>query len=94
MLKAVEQQTDGSIRLSTGTLYGIIGRLPADGLIAERTTRVQLTRSPGASDAKRREVGNGPLQQPAEIDNGCLRAVSDADHERQRALRILGDRQK
>ncbi len=39
LLKAVELQTDGAIRLSTGTLYGIIGRLLADDVIAERTTR-------------------------------------------------------
>ena len=32
LLKAVELQTDGSIRLSTGTLYGLIRRLLADGL--------------------------------------------------------------
>jgi DNA-binding PadR family transcriptional regulator len=39
LLRAVEQQTDGRIRLSTGTLYGIINRLLADEVIAERTTR-------------------------------------------------------
>jgi DNA-binding PadR family transcriptional regulator len=35
MLKDVEQLTDGGVRLSTGTLYGIIKRLLADGLIRE-----------------------------------------------------------
>jgi len=35
ILKDVEQLTDGSVRLSTGTLYGIIKRLLADGLIRE-----------------------------------------------------------
>lgn len=39
LLKAVEGQTSGSIRLSTGTLYGIIRRLLADDVIGERTTR-------------------------------------------------------
>ena len=39
LLKAVELQTDGSIRLSTGTLYGLIRRLLDDGIITERTTR-------------------------------------------------------
>jgi DNA-binding PadR family transcriptional regulator len=39
LLKAVEAQTEGRVRLSTGTLYGIINRLLADGSIADRTAR-------------------------------------------------------
>jgi DNA-binding PadR family transcriptional regulator len=39
LLKDVERQTAGRIRLSTGTLYGIIDRLLTGGLIAERTAR-------------------------------------------------------
>ena len=35
ILKEVEQLTGGAVRLSTGTLYGIIKRLLADGLIRE-----------------------------------------------------------
>jgi len=35
ILKEVEQRTTGSVVLSTGTLYGIIKRLLADGLIRE-----------------------------------------------------------
>src|SRR5437660_1498343 len=35
ILKEVEQLTSGAVRLSTGTLYGIIKRLLADGLIRE-----------------------------------------------------------
>jgi DNA-binding PadR family transcriptional regulator len=35
ILKEVEQRTNGSVMLSTGTLYGIIKRLLADGLIRE-----------------------------------------------------------
>ena len=35
ILKEVELGTGGKVRLSTGTLYGIIKRLLADGLIAE-----------------------------------------------------------
>ena len=35
ILKEVEQRTAGKVRLSTGTLYGIIKRLLADGLIRE-----------------------------------------------------------
>ena len=36
ILKEVEQLTNGGVRLSTGTLYGIIKRLLADGLVQER----------------------------------------------------------
>jgi len=39
ILKDVEERTDGAVRLSTGTLYGIIKRLLADGWIAEARTR-------------------------------------------------------
>lgn len=35
IMKEVEQLTSGAVRLSTGTLYGIIKRLLADGLIRE-----------------------------------------------------------
>src|SRR5919198_194820 len=35
ILKEVEQLTGGEVRLSTGTLYGIIKRLLADGLVRE-----------------------------------------------------------
>jgi DNA-binding PadR family transcriptional regulator len=35
ILKDVEQLTNGTVRLSTGTLYGIIKRLLNDGLIRE-----------------------------------------------------------
>src|SRR5258708_3274902 len=35
ILKEVEHQTEGEVRLSTGTLYGIIKRLLADGMICE-----------------------------------------------------------
>ena len=39
IMKEVERLTDGAVRLSTGTLYGIIKRLLSDGLIREGTTR-------------------------------------------------------
>ena len=35
ILKEVERLTGGAVRLSTGTLYGIIKRLLADGLVKE-----------------------------------------------------------
>jgi DNA-binding PadR family transcriptional regulator len=39
ILKEVELRTAGKVRLSTGTLYGIIKRLLAEGLIIERRSR-------------------------------------------------------
>ena len=39
ILKDVELRTNGEVKLSTGTLYGIIKRLLNDGLIAERRER-------------------------------------------------------
>jgi DNA-binding PadR family transcriptional regulator len=39
ILKEVGLRTDGKVRLSTGTLYGIIKRLLSDGLIAELRAR-------------------------------------------------------
>jgi len=35
VLKEVHEQTRGEVQLSTGTLYGIIKRLLADGLVTE-----------------------------------------------------------
>jgi len=49
ILKEVERRTGAKVRLSTGTLYGIIKRLLNDGLISE------LRAKPGeASDDERR----------------------------------------
>jgi DNA-binding PadR family transcriptional regulator len=45
MLKEVEQLTSGAVRLSTGTLYGIIKRLLADGLVREQRTDDSRRRS-------------------------------------------------
>jgi DNA-binding PadR family transcriptional regulator len=39
ILKEVEVRTAGKVKLSTGTLYGIIKRLLADGLVAELRSR-------------------------------------------------------
>jgi DNA-binding PadR family transcriptional regulator len=39
LLKAVERQTGGEIRLSTGTMYGLLTRLLADDVVGEKTTR-------------------------------------------------------
>lgn len=39
IVKAVASATDGRLRLSSGTLYGLIKRLLRDGLIAESSER-------------------------------------------------------
>src|SRR4030095_8177234 len=38
IMKEVARLTDGAVRLSTGTLYGIIKRLLSEGVIREGTT--------------------------------------------------------
>jgi DNA-binding PadR family transcriptional regulator len=48
VLKEVELRTAGEVKLSTGTLYGIIKRLLNEGLIIERRER------PAAHDDERR----------------------------------------
>lgn len=49
ILKEVEEQTNGHVRLSTGTLYAMIKRLLGDGIIAESRSR-----PPAAEDDQRR----------------------------------------
>ena len=49
IIKTVSRQTDGRVVLSTGTLYGIIKRLLAEGLIAESGRRPAV-----ANDDERR----------------------------------------
>src|SRR5262245_63863012 len=39
MLKEIEERTGGAVTLSTGTLYGVIKRALADGLIVESRRR-------------------------------------------------------
>ena len=48
ILKEVERLTSGAVCLSTGTLYGIIKRLLADGLIRETAVH------PARADERRR----------------------------------------
>ena len=49
ILKEVEEQTDGHVRLSTGTLYAMIKRLLTEGVIQECRTR-----RPAEEDDQRR----------------------------------------
>jgi DNA-binding PadR family transcriptional regulator len=52
VMKEVERLTGGAVRLSTGTLYGIIKRLLADGLIRENRK---------SSDPRRRQYELTPF---------------------------------
>jgi len=54
IMKEVESLTGGSVRLSTGTLYGIIKRLLADGLIREASPD-------DAADERRRSYALTPF---------------------------------
>ena len=82
ILKDVEEQTGGEVRLSTGTLYAMIKRMLSDGVIEERRTR------PAAADddQRRRYYRLTPL--------GCQLASAEAARmekliERARSLRLL-----
>jgi DNA-binding PadR family transcriptional regulator len=57
ILKEVGLRTAGKVRLSTGTLYGIIKRLLADGLIAELRARP----AEGQDDERRKYYRLTPL---------------------------------
>jgi DNA-binding PadR family transcriptional regulator len=54
IMKEVEQLTGGAVRLSTGTLYGIVKRLLANGLIRETGVRA-------AGDERRRSYALTPF---------------------------------
>ncbi len=50
IMKDVAARTDGKVKLSAGTLYGIVARLLADGMIAETRRRP----APALDDERRR----------------------------------------
>jgi DNA-binding PadR family transcriptional regulator len=60
IMKDVEQITSGAVRLSTGTLYGIIKRLLSEGLIRERPAKSDRRRlyelTPFGRDVARAEA--------------------------------------
>ena len=57
ILKDIEEQTDGQVRLSTGTLYAIIKRLLNEGIIKESRHRPPVEED----DQRRRYYGLTPL---------------------------------
>jgi DNA-binding PadR family transcriptional regulator len=83
ILKEVERRTTGQVGLSTGTLYGILKRLLADGLIVERRGRPA---APGDDERRRyyRLTPRGREVAGAEAER-LDRLVTEA-----RARRLLG----
>jgi DNA-binding PadR family transcriptional regulator len=57
ILKEIERRTDGAVRLSAGTLYALLGRATADGLIAETDERPDVA----LDDERRRYYRLTPL---------------------------------
>ena len=57
ILKEIERRTDGTVRLSAGTLYALLSRASADGLIAESEERPDLS----LDDERRRYYRLTPL---------------------------------
>ena len=57
ILKEIARRTDGAVRLSAGTLYALIRRAEADGLIAETDERPDLA----LDDERRRYYRLTPL---------------------------------
>jgi DNA-binding PadR family transcriptional regulator len=79
ILKEVEQRTDGEVRLSTGTLYGIIKRLLADGMIRN---------SASGSDERRRAYRLTPFgRKVALAEAERLRHLVQAAH----AKKLIAD---
>ena len=56
ILKDVEERTGGEVRLSTGTLYGLIKRFLDDELIVETASRRRWPRAAPALQAHRRSA--------------------------------------
>src|SRR5688572_14964409 len=57
ILKEIDRRTDGAVRLSAGTLYALLGRATADGLIIETDDRPDVA----LDDERRRYYRLTPL---------------------------------
>lgn len=57
ILKEIERRTEGAVRLSAGTLYALLSRATADGLIVETDERPDLA----LDDERRRYYRLTPL---------------------------------
>jgi DNA-binding PadR family transcriptional regulator len=72
ILKEIVRRTDGAVRLSAGTLYALIGRATADGLIVESDERPD----PALDDERRRYYRLTPLgRRVAAAEIGRLESI-------------------
>ena len=79
VLKEIARRTDGAVRLSAGTLYALIRRAEADGLIVETDERPDIS----LDDERRRYYRLTPLGRKvaaAEIDR--LQAIVEMAREK------------
>ena len=78
ILKDVEERTGGDVRLSTGTLYGLIKRFLDDELIVETAGRRRWPRAAPALQAHRLRPPGGARGSRAPRANGLGRARREA----------------
>jgi len=78
ILKDVEELTGGAVRLSTGTLYGIIKRLLSDGLIRESAA--------SGKDDERRRTMHVPIETAREARAEAARLEHTLALARRKAL--------
>jgi DNA-binding PadR family transcriptional regulator len=73
MMKAVEEQSGGALRVELGSLYRMIQRLQRDGLLAEAVVRGGASASPGRDRRFYRITALGRAVVAAELER--LRGV-------------------
>ena len=72
ILKDIERRTEGAVRLSAGTLYALLNRATADGLIVETDERPDIA----LDDERRRYYRLTPLgRQVAVAEIGRLESI-------------------
>lgn len=84
ILKEIARRTDGDVRLSAGTLYALVRRAAADGLIVESDERPD----PALDDDRRRYYRLTALgRNVAEAEIGRLDAIVDMARAKKLRLR-------
>ena len=80
IMQDVEQQTDGSLTMGPGTLYGCLKRMLAERLIEESGERPDASLGPGSGEERRRyyritRLGRQTVRAEAQRLAGALSAV-------------------
>jgi DNA-binding PadR family transcriptional regulator len=84
IIKEIARRTDGGVRLGAGTLYALVKRALADGLIVESANRPD----PALDDERRRYYRLTPLGRAvAEAEVGRLQAIVDIARAKKLQLR-------